>query len=69
MNDQMRKMNMPANPAWNAITDSLRQDLVRLPEMSASQLHSFMPEHRARIMRFMQMHRSMMEGMKPGMKM
>lgn len=68
-NGQMRKMNMPAGTAWQATTDSLRQDLVRMPEMSASQLQAFMPGHRARIMRFMEMHRSMMSGMKPDMKM
>lgn len=67
-NDQMRKMNMSATPAWQDSIDSLRQDLVRMPDMTASQLHSFMPEHRARIMRFMEMHRSMMSGMNPGMK-
>jgi hypothetical protein len=68
-NDEMRTMHMPADPTWQATTDSLRQDLIRLPNMTASQLHAFMPEHTARILRLMDMHRSMMSSMKTGMTM
>ena len=64
MNTQMRSMNMPANAAWTATIDSVRQDLVRLPEMSAQELKSAMPAHQARMMRLMQMHRDMMKNMK-----
>lgn len=60
----MRKMNMQPDATWTALTDSVRRDLVQLPEMTASHLRSFMPEHGARVMRLMQMHRSMMGGMK-----
>ncbi|MGH7714154.1 MAG: hypothetical protein ACREOG_22935 [Gemmatimonadaceae bacterium] len=60
MNDEMRRMNMSANASWTATADSVRQDLIRMPEMSASELAAFMPAHRARMMRIMQMHRSMM---------
>ena len=64
MNTQMRTMNMPANAAWTATIDSVRQDLVRLPEQSAQQLKDAMPAHHARMMRLMQMHGGMMRGMK-----
>ena len=64
MNTQMRTMNMPANAAWTATVDSVRQDLVRLPEQSAQQLKDAVPAHHARMMRLMQMHGSMMKGMK-----
>jgi len=59
MNDEMRRMNMPANAQWTATVDSLRQDLIRMPEMSAAELVTIMPAHRARMMRLMQMHRTM----------
>lgn len=65
LNRDMRKMNMQPDAKWTALTDSVRQDLVRMPEMSGSELRSFVPAHRARVMRLMQMHRSMMGGMKP----
>lgn len=61
---EMRQMNMKADAAWQATIDSLRQDNIRMPEMSASELRTFMPEHRARVMRLMDMHRSMMGNMK-----
>ena len=64
MNAQMRSMNMPANAAWTATVDSVRQDLVRLPEQSAPQLKDALPAHHARMMRLMQMHGAMMKGMK-----
>lgn len=63
MNREMRDMNMPADAAWNATVDSLRQDLTRMPELSRSELAGMMPAHRARIMRLMEMHRTMMSGM------
>lgn len=64
MNTQMRTMNMPADVAWTATVDSVRQDLVRLPEQSARQLKDAVPAHHARMMRLMQMHDAMMKGMK-----
>jgi len=56
----MRKMNMRPDAGWTALTDSIRQDLVRMPEMSASEMHGFMPAHGARVMRLMAMHQQMM---------
>jgi hypothetical protein len=64
MNQQMRQMNMASDATWTALADSVRQDLVRLPELAAAELRTFMPEHRGRVMRLMDMHRSMMGGMK-----
>lgn len=63
MNREMRDMNMTADAAWTATVNSLRQDLVRMPEMGAPELQSFMPAHQARLERLMQMHASMMESM------
>ena len=66
MSAEMRSMNMPANPAWTTTTDSVRQDLARLPELSKEQLKQAMPAHHARLMRLMQMHRDMMAKMGKG---
>ena len=62
MNREMSGMNMAADAGWTATVDSLRQDLVRMPEMGGSELQSFMPAHQRRLERLMQMHGSMMEG-------
>jgi hypothetical protein len=63
MNREMRDMNMTADAAWNATVDSLRQDLTRMPELTGSELEAIMPGHRARMMRLMEMHRTMMSEM------
>ena len=63
MSAEMRQMNMPADTAWNATLDSVREDLVAMPEMSGQQLRDMMPEHHTRLMRLMQMHRDMMSRM------
>jgi hypothetical protein len=63
MNADMRSMNMTPDQAWNATADSLRQDLARMPDMSAQELKAMMPAHRARMTRLMQMHRNMMARM------
>ena len=62
MNREMRQMNMTADPAWTATVDSLRQDLVRMPEMGAAEMLAAMPAHEARLDRLLQMHRSMTGG-------
>ena len=64
MSSEMRSMNMTADAAWTATADSIRQDLVRMPEMSAQELKRMMPAHHARVMRLMDMHRQMMGAMK-----
>jgi hypothetical protein len=63
MDDEMRGTNMQPDAQWNAMADSVRQDMTRMADMSVAELRAFMPEHRARMMRLMDMHRSMMGGM------
>lgn len=63
MNREMRSMNMPGDAAWNATMDSVRRDLATMPELSAAQLQDLMPEHRARVMRLLEMHQAMMKDM------
>ena len=60
MTTEMRQMSMPADTAWNATLDSVRQDIIGMPEMSGEQLREMMADHHARLMRLMQMHRDMM---------
>ncbi len=62
MNGEMRGMHMPADARWTATADSLRQDLVRMPELSAPELKAMMPAHLERMKRLMEMHRGMMGG-------
>jgi hypothetical protein len=64
MNREMRDMNMTMDAQWNATVDSLRDDLRRMPEMSAQELRAFMPAHRDRVMRLMEMHGTMMKNMR-----
>jgi hypothetical protein len=63
MDEEMRGMNMQPDAQWNAKADSVRQDMTRMPAMSPAQLQAFMPEHRGRMMRLMEMHRSTMSSM------
>lgn len=60
---EMREMNMKVDAKWQATIDSLRQDNIRLPEMDAGELRAFMPGHRERVVRLLEMHRSMMAKM------
>lgn len=63
MNREMREMDMPADEAWDATVDSLRNDLVAVPRMDAAELKALMPAHHRRLMRLMEMHGEMMAGM------
>ncbi len=60
MNSEMRDMNMSGDAQWNATADSVRNDLTRLPDMTADELGTFMPAHQERMRRLMDMHRTMM---------
>ena len=60
MNREMKAMNMTGDAAWTATMDSIRQDLVAMPDLSAAELQQFMPAHRARVARLMESHRRMM---------
>ena len=63
MNREMREMDMSNNTEWNETVSALRQDLTRMPEMSAEELKAFLPEHQTRIEKLTEMHRSMMSDM------
>ena len=63
LNTEMRGMNMAPDAAWQALTDSVRQDLTRLPDVGAAELGQMMTGHRARLERLMTMHETMMKGM------
>jgi len=60
MNSEMRSMNMSGDAAWTALVDSVRQDLVRMPDLSGVQLRTFVTADRSRMERLMSMHRDMM---------
>lgn len=62
-NREMRGMDMAGDEEWSSTVEALREDLRRMPEMSAGELEGFMPEHRERVARLMEMHREMMAGM------
>ena len=62
MDREMQAMNMGADSQWSALTDSLRSDLTRMPQMSAVEMEEFMAGHRGRVTRLMEMHGSMMGG-------
>jgi hypothetical protein len=59
MNSEMRSMNMTADSSWTALSDSIRQDLIHLPDMRGSALKTAMPAHCARVSRLMEMHKTM----------
>lgn len=63
MNGEMRDMKMSSNTDWSGTVDSLRQELVRLPELSGSELTAMMPAHIARVTRLSAMHGQMMRAM------
>jgi len=65
MNREMSDMNMAADGQWDATVDSIRADLTAMPRLPAEELQALMPPHRTRVMRLLEMHRSMMGG--PGM--
>ena len=64
LNREMRDMNMTGDDRWTATVDSIRQDLVRMADMSGEELRAAMPAHRDRVMRLLEMHRDMMGNMK-----
>lgn len=63
MNGEMRDMQMASDAEWSATVDSLRADLVRLPELSGPELTAMMPAHLARVTRLSAMHGKMMGAM------
>ena len=55
-----------ADTTWRPIALELRQDVVRLPQLTAADLAAFMVEHRARIVRFMALRERTGHGMRGG---
>ena len=60
MTADMRQMNMSADAAWTATIDSVRQDLIAMPELTGREIAAAMPAHEGRMMRLMGMHTTMM---------
>ena len=64
MNREMRDMGMTSSAEWNETVEALRDDLVRLPEMTGEEIRAYLPAHQARLERLTEMHRSMMKNMR-----
>jgi hypothetical protein len=62
MNAELLRMNRATSDMWTALVDSLRQDLIRMSAMNAPDLVAFMPTHRTRMTRLIQMRETMMKG-------
>lgn len=60
MGADMRGMKMSGSPEWNALTDSVKQDLAELPNLEAQALSARMRAHGERVGRLMAMHEKMM---------
>ena len=55
LDDDMLHMNKADVPEWRTLVDSLRRDLIRLPQLTTSDLPSYMTQHRARLTRLMEL--------------
>ena len=64
MGADMTAMGMTPDPAWTALTDSVKRDLADLPAVSGRALDARLKAHIGRMRRLMAMHESMMQGMK-----
>jgi hypothetical protein len=60
MGADMRGMKMSGSPEWNALTDSVKQDLAELPNLEGQALSARMRAHGERVRRLMAMHEKMM---------
>jgi hypothetical protein len=60
MGADMRGMKMSGSPEWNALTDSVKQDLADLPTLKGQALSARMRAHAERVKRLMGMHEKMM---------
>jgi hypothetical protein len=61
MNREMAAMQMQGDSRWSAIADSVRQDLIMLPETKGGALSALVAAHKTRMLRMMQMHEDMMK--------
>ena len=64
MGADMTAMGMKPDPAWTALTDSIKQDLADLPAVSGRALDARLKTHIDRMGRLMAMHEGMMQKMK-----
>lgn len=63
MGTDMRAMNMAGDRGWNALSDSVRQDLAALPALEGAALRDRMRAHADRVVRLMGLHERMMGSM------
>jgi hypothetical protein len=56
----MRGMHMAASPAWNALTDSVKEDLAELSNLKGQALSNRMRAHGERVERLLELHEKMM---------
>jgi hypothetical protein len=60
MGGDMRGMKMSGTPEWDALTDSVKQDLAELPTLKGQELSARMQAHADRVNRLVAMHGQMM---------
>ena len=60
MGSDMRMMDMRADSAWTALTDSVKRDLAELPSLTGRALDTRIRAHVARTRRLLDMHGAMM---------
>ena len=60
MGADMRTMKMSGTPEWNALADSVKQDLADLPNLKGQELSARMRGHADRVKRLLAMHEKMM---------
>jgi hypothetical protein len=63
MGADMRGMKMSGSAEWTALTDSVKQDLAELSNLSGQQLSARMRAHVDRLRRLLAAHEQMMKGM------
>jgi hypothetical protein len=61
MGAEMRDMQKAADPKWNALSDSVKQDLAELPSLKGQKLQARMRAHGERVQRLLEMHKQMMK--------
>jgi hypothetical protein len=59
----MRGMQMSSSSEWNALTDSVKQDLAELPNLKGQVLSARMRAHAERVRRLIAAHAQMMKEM------
>lgn len=65
MGADMAAMGMQPDPAWTALTDSIKRDLAALPNRSGRALGPALRAHIERLRRLMTVHETMMRSMSP----